>query len=264
MGRTCPWAGCRWLPWGALARAPLLWKSGVVAEIHAMLLPQVAGGLRGEEAAVVPVELCGGDGQPRSPGAREGGECRAMRGGTRQSHTVTQPLSLAVHSHSPEGPQFPGHTCCLCCHVCACGVCLLRAHGTPPSMHVYGGRADAPVGFALHSTWTRTAPWGTCSGGSWMCRLVRLVSPHPVFQPTVPSGQALLCGCGHMPREEARGRAPSELSLCLESPLMPWAPVLTSSFEPRVLTGARHYGRRRRLVDLHSPPGRGPGVGQGT
>lgn len=63
-GPGCPWA-CAGVWGGGWGSAPL-W------------LPQVAGGLWWEEAAVVSVQLRGRDGQPCGPGAREGGESRAV------------------------------------------------------------------------------------------------------------------------------------------------------------------------------------------
>lgn len=45
----------------------------MVAGVNTLWLPQVARGLWWEEAAVVPLKLCGRDDQSSSPGAREGG-----------------------------------------------------------------------------------------------------------------------------------------------------------------------------------------------
>lgn len=56
--------------------------------------------------------------------------------------------------------------------------CNCHVYTVPRAGH--SSHTDHPVGFASHSTWTRTVPWGTCCGGSWMCQLVRLVSPVPV------------------------------------------------------------------------------------
>lgn len=168
-----------------------------MAGVSTLRLPQVAGGLWWEEAAVVPVKLRGRDGQPRSPGAGEGGESIAMlvgRNACPQTLLVTRSVgctcACTATSHlrsclTPWGVRGFQNTRCLCCRVCACKMCPLHAHRpAPPCMYI----ADVltTVGFAFHSTWTRTAPWGTCSGGSWMCQLVRLVSPCPFLQPTVP------------------------------------------------------------------------------
>lgn len=108
---------------------------------------------------------------------------------TPATHAVRVPVhawppSPVVHSHPLWGHGFQD-TCCVCVVLCMLVRCVVACTQTARPMHAYSRHADEPMGFAFHSTWTRTAPWGTCSGGSWMCRLVRLVSPHPVFQPTV-------------------------------------------------------------------------------
>ena len=109
----------------------------MVVGVSTMWLPQVAGGLRGEEAAVVPVKLRGGDGQPCIPGAGEGGEHGAMVVG-HASHTHCQgacartapiicgPLTPTV------GPWFPGHILCLCCPAYAREMCCCM-HTDRPS-----------------------------------------------------------------------------------------------------------------------------------
>lgn len=83
-----------------------------------------------------------------------------------------------VRSSQPWCPWSPTYTCTLIRCIC----CMQQ---TSPHTHVYRRPADEPVGFASHSTWTRTAPWGTCCGGCWMFQLVRSVSPilfsHPLF-----------------------------------------------------------------------------------
>lgn len=116
-------------------------------------------------------------------------------------HTPVTWCAYTATSH-PQSSHTPLWGPCI--HV----VCLLVRrvcclHTALPHMHIHSRHADGPMGFVLHSTWMRTAPWGTCSVGSWMCQPVRLVSPHLIFQPTVPHGQALLGGFLGVLREEA-------------------------------------------------------------
>lgn len=73
----------------------ILWECGVVAGVSTLWLPQVARGLWWEEAAVVSLKLCGRDGQPSNPRAREGG-----MSGTTQCHRFPSPGSLSCVYHT--------------------------------------------------------------------------------------------------------------------------------------------------------------------